>query len=50
MSDLLTDPKLTPKRFASYFEDFDFDLHPFDVQDPDVFLGDEERAIASITP
>jgi hypothetical protein len=38
LSDLLSDSKMTPKRFAGYFEDFDFDLHPFDVQDPDVFL------------
>ena len=38
LSDLLSDPKMNPKRFAGYFEDFDFDLHPFDVQDPDVFL------------
>lgn len=29
---------MTPKRFAGYFEDFDFSLHPFDVQDPEVFL------------
>jgi hypothetical protein len=38
LSDLLSDSKMTPKRFAGYFTDFDFDLHPFDVQDPDVFL------------
>ncbi len=38
LSDLLSDPKMTPKQFASFFEDFDFELHPFDVQDPDVFL------------
>jgi len=38
MADLLSDPKMNPKRFAGYFEDFDFDLHPFDVQDPEVFL------------
>jgi hypothetical protein len=38
LAELLSDPKMTPKRFADYFEDFEFDLHPFDVQDPDVFL------------
>jgi hypothetical protein len=38
MADLLSDSKMNPKRFAVYFEDFDFDLHPFDVQDPEVFL------------
>jgi hypothetical protein len=36
--DLLTEPDMTPKRFAGYFVDFEFDLHPFDVQDPEVFL------------
>lgn len=38
LSDLLDDPKMTPARFASYFEDFTFDMHPFDVQNPDQFL------------
>jgi Transglutaminase-like domain len=38
MADLLSDSKMNPKRFAGYFEDFDFDLHPFDVQDPEIFL------------
>jgi hypothetical protein len=38
LSDLLSDSKMTPKKFAGYFEDFEFELHPFDVQDPDVFL------------
>lgn len=38
LSDLLSDSKMSPKRFAGYFEDFEFELHPFDVQDPDVFL------------
>ncbi len=38
MADLLSDSKMNPKRFAGYFEDFEFDLHPFDVQDPEVFL------------
>ncbi|HEY5227558.1 MAG TPA: transglutaminase-like domain-containing protein, partial [Opitutaceae bacterium] len=36
--DLLSDPSMTPKRFAGYFEDFDWAMHPFDVQDPEVFL------------
>ena len=39
LADLLADSKMTPKRFAGYFEDFDFELHPFDVQDPEVFLA-----------
>lgn len=39
VSDLLTDPKMSPKRFASYFKDFKFETHPFDVQDPDEFLS-----------
>ncbi|HZZ17758.1 MAG TPA: transglutaminase-like domain-containing protein [Opitutaceae bacterium] len=38
VADLLSDPKMNPKRFAGYFEDFEFDVHPFDVQDPEVFL------------
>jgi len=38
MADLLSDSQMNPKRFATYFEDFDFDLHPFDVQDPEIFL------------
>lgn len=38
VKELLDDPKLTPKRFANLFEDFAFELHPFDVQDPDQFL------------
>jgi hypothetical protein len=38
LGDLLSDSKMTPKRFADYFEDFEFELHPFDVQNPDVFL------------
>ena len=37
MNDLLTDPKMSPKRFAGYYADFDFQLFP-DVQNPDVFL------------
>lgn len=39
LADLLQDPTMTPKRFAAYFEDFEFALHPFDVQDPDTFLS-----------
>jgi hypothetical protein len=38
LSDLLLDAKMSPSRFAGYFTDFDYDIHPFDVQDPDVFL------------
>jgi len=41
MSELLNDPKMTPKRFASLFEHFKFEMHPFDVQDPNQFLGTE---------
>jgi hypothetical protein len=39
LSDLLSDAKMTPARFAGYFEDFEYEVHPFDVQDPDVFLA-----------
>lgn len=39
MEDLLGDPKMTPKRFANLFENFDFELHPFDVQNPKSFLA-----------
>ena len=39
LSDLLSDTKMTPDRFAGFFEDFEYDVHPFDVQDPDVFLA-----------
>ena len=38
LANLLEDNKMNPKRFAGYFEDFDFSVHPFDVQDPEVFL------------
>lgn len=41
VSDLLSDPKMSPKRFASYFVDFQFETHPFDVQDPNVFLSNQ---------
>jgi hypothetical protein len=37
-SDLLSDPSMTPNRFAGFFVDFEYDEHPFDVQDPEVFL------------
>jgi Transglutaminase-like domain len=39
VSDLLADPKMTPAKFASYFIDFKFEIHPFDVQDPNDFLA-----------
>jgi hypothetical protein len=39
VSDLVSDPNMSPKRFASYFQDFQFETHPFDVQDPDEFLA-----------
>jgi hypothetical protein len=39
VSDLLADPKMTPSKFASYFIDFKFETHPFDVQEPDDFLA-----------
>jgi hypothetical protein len=39
LSDLLSDTKMSPSRFAGYFGDFEYDVHPFDVQDPDVFLA-----------
>ncbi len=39
VKELLADTKLTPKRFANLFADFAFELHPFDVQDPDEFLA-----------
>ena len=38
LANLLEDTKMTPKKFAGYFESFDFSLHPFDVQDPETFL------------
>jgi hypothetical protein len=37
-SDLLSDSGMTPRKFAGYFEDFEWAMHPFDVQDPEVFL------------
>ncbi len=41
LAELLNDPKMAPKRFAGYFSEFKFDLHPFDVQNPDQFLASE---------
>jgi hypothetical protein len=37
LADLLADSRLTPKRFADRFWDFDYQVFPY-VQDPDVFL------------
>ena len=37
LDDLLNDRKMTPKRFANYFGDFDFEVHDY-VQDPNAFL------------
>jgi len=39
LDELLSDPKMSPKKFAGLFEDFSFEVHPFDVQDPEVFLS-----------
>ncbi|HUR59307.1 MAG TPA: transglutaminase-like domain-containing protein [Opitutaceae bacterium] len=41
MRSLLEDPKMTPQRFAALFEKFEFELHPFDVQNPDQFLASQ---------
>jgi hypothetical protein len=41
VNDLLSDTKLTPKRFAGRFEDFDFEYH-LRVQNPDVFLSTQK--------
>jgi hypothetical protein len=38
LAELLDDPKLTPKRFASSFESFAYEFGA-EVQDPDVFLA-----------
>jgi hypothetical protein len=40
LEDLTSDPKMTPKRFASRFGDFTFQVFP-NVQDPEVFLSTE---------
>ena len=39
LDQLLSDPKMSPRRFAGLFQDFSFETHPFDVQDPEVFLS-----------
>ena len=39
LSELVDDLQMTPKRFASLFADFRFEMHPFDVQDPNQFLA-----------
>ena len=39
LSELRNDPKMTPKRFANLFEDFQYDEHPFDVMNPNQFLA-----------
>jgi hypothetical protein len=41
MNDLLSDSKLTPKRFAGRFGDFDFEYH-LQVQNPEVFLSTQK--------
>lgn len=37
LAEMLNDPGLTPKRFAAYFEDFDYEFSP-EVLSPKVFL------------
>jgi hypothetical protein len=39
MNQLLSDPKMSPKRFANYFENFKFERHVFDVINPRQFLS-----------
>lgn len=39
MEELLSDPKMTPKRFANHFENFKFERHVFDVINPRQFLS-----------
>jgi hypothetical protein len=39
LDQLLSDPKMSPKKFAGLFDGFSFETHPFDVQDPEVFLS-----------
>lgn len=41
MDELLADSKLTPKRFANYFEKFDFEAHD-EVQSPEAFLAKQK--------
>jgi hypothetical protein len=38
LEDLLADGKMTPKRFANHFADFDFEFHP-EVQRPEEFIA-----------
>jgi hypothetical protein len=40
LDELMSDSKMTPKRFADKFEDFKYDYHP-EVQPPEVFLSTE---------
>jgi len=40
LGDLMSDPKLTPKRFANYFANFDFQLFPY-VQTAEQFLSSQ---------
>jgi len=40
LEDLMADSKMSPKRFASRFGDFSFQVFPY-VQDPEVFLNTE---------
>ena len=37
LADLVNDAKLTPKRFAAHFENFEYEFHA-EVQPPEVFL------------
>lgn len=37
LEQLQNDPKMTPKRFARYFSDFDYEYHP-EIQSPENFL------------
>jgi hypothetical protein len=37
LSELLNDPKMNPKKFASLFEDFEYEFHS-EIQRPDTFL------------
>ncbi len=39
MQELLSAKKMTPKKFANYFENFRFENHQFDVIDPHQFLS-----------
>jgi Transglutaminase-like domain len=39
LDELSNDPKMSPKRFATFFENFHFETHVFDVQSPRQFLA-----------